>query len=254
MMTFVSRLKYQVLVAGLLLALGGCGGGPDMVVRSSFVEFTPEQRQEIEAQGSREYRIQESDVLLVAFAHQKELNQEGVLVLSDGAVNLIGLDRLELAGRTLAEADSLITAAYSKEYRDPVISISILESKGRRVYVLGEVRSPGMQTLPRGGVGVYGAVSLAGGFTPDASPEGAVLVRVSETGYMVKEMDLSGIRELESLSLAMVELMPYDVIYVPRSRIGDFAYFSRSVLSGLVSMTRVATDLKYLSGGGWERF
>jgi hypothetical protein len=52
----------------------------------------------------------------------------------------------------------------------------------------------------------------------------------------------------------MVDVQPYDVIYVPRSRIGDFAYFSKTVLSGLVQITRIASDIKYLSGGGTIRF
>ena len=65
----------------------------------------------------------------------------------------------------------------------------------------------------------------------------------------VTELDLESFRSVEGAALATIELQAYDVIYVPRSRIGDFAYFSKSVLSGLVSVTRMASDLKYLSGG-----
>ena len=49
-------------------------------------------------------------------------------------------------------------------------------------------------------------------------------------------------------------LEPYDVVYVPRSRTGDFAYFSRTILQGLLNITRMAADIKYLSGVTYGRY
>jgi len=58
---------------------------------------------------------------------------------------------------------------------------------------------------------------------------------------------------VESAKLATISLETYDVVYIPRSRMGDFGYFSKTLLSGLVSMTRIASDLKYMSGGSLGR-
>ena len=248
-----SVIPFMILGSAMLIALGGCGGGPSSVVRSNFVEFTPEQKQEINTGSNNEYRIQEGDILRVAFSYQKDLNQDGVVVLNDGSISLMGADRLEVAGLTITEADSLVTQAYAQDYLEPNLSIIIQETQGRRVYVMGEVRNPGLHQLPSGGIDMLGAVTVAGGFTDDAAKAGSVLVRVTNGGYLVQEIDMSDFTSLASAGLATIQIQPYDVIYVPRSRIGDFAYFSKTVLAGLVQITRIAADLKYLSGGSFGR-
>lgn len=253
-MMIPSRYGWQLTVAGVCLVfLAGCGGGAGMAPRTSFVEFTPEQRSQIQQTESTAYRIQEGDVMRVAFPYEKNLNQE-TEVLSDGAISLAGVDRLVVAGKTITEVDSLITREYAKDYLEPDLSVIILETKGRQVFVLGEVKDPGLHRLPTSGLGIVGAVTVAGGFTSDAAKSGTVLVRVTPEGYMVREMDLSEIGSIESMELAFVDLMPFDVVYVPRSRMGDFNYFSSTVLSGLVNLTRIAVDIRYLSGGQIGRF
>jgi polysaccharide export outer membrane protein len=136
---------------------------------------------------------------------------------------------------------------------EPNLSILIQETMGRRVHVMGEVRNPGLHKLPVGGIDMLGAITVAGGFTDDAARAGTVLVRVADNGYLVQEIDLSDISSFAAAGLATVQIQPYDVIYVPRSRMGDFGYFSKTVLAGLVQITRIAADIKYLSGGSIGR-
>lgn len=243
----LAKLFSWVLVAvGILMS--GCAGGTRSTLRSNFVEFSPEQLREIDSGQDYQYRIQAMDLLKIAFADEKKLSPDPVRVLPDGSVTLVSLDRVVVAGLTITQADSMITAAYSRQYRNPQISVIVMETMGRRLYVLGEVRSPGMVRLPEGGVGPLGAIAMAGGFTDDAATESAVLVRVTSTGYLAQEMDLSRVGDVRSSSLATVQLMPFDVIYVPRSKIGDFAYFSKAVLNGLVQISRLAADIRYVSG------
>jgi protein involved in polysaccharide export with SLBB domain len=243
-----------LVLALAAVAMSGCGGGPSFVMRNEFIGFTPEQRVEMENRVHDAYRIQEGDLLQVRFAYQKELNQDGVIVLADGAVNLIGVDRIVLAGRTMSEADSLVTLAYSREYRDPDLSIIMQETQGRRVYVLGQVRSPGLYKLPTGGTDVIGAVSLAAGFTDDAARDGTLIVRVTPEGYQVQEVDLDTFGSSQFGGIAALQLESYDVVYVPRSRAGNLAYFAKTILGSIGNATRVAYDLKYISGGALGRY
>jgi len=255
MTTGLGSKSIIVLMGCALLFLAGCGGGVNNApVRTSFVSFSPDQMQEISSTSDRPYQIQPDDILKVGFLNNKDLDQEHVLVLPDGAISLVGVDRLVVAGLTVTEADSALTTEYAKEYRDPQVSVIVRETSGLQVYVLGEVMRPGSHKINKGGVALVGAVSLAGGFTDDAAAEGSVLVRVTELGYMVKEVDLSGFHSPGAIELATVNLMPNDIIYVPRSRIGDFGYFSKTVLSGLVNITRIATDVRFLSGGIYGRY
>lgn len=248
------RKTFPLLILAILPLIAGCGGGARVPVRSNFVEFSPEQRAVIVVNSQRPYRIQTEDILKVGVYNQEDFSQDRILVLPDGSISLMGVGRLMVAGKTLAEVDSLITQAFAKEIRDPNVSVLVSETQGRQVYVLGEVQSPGLHKLPKGGLGVIGAVTLAGGFTEHAAPEGTVLVRITEDGYLAQELDLSYFNEPEAIGLATIGMQAFDIVYVPRSRIGDFAYFSKSVLSGLLNMTRMASDITYLSRGGYRGF
>ena len=250
----LGRRAGMALCGAMLLTLAGCAGGRNIVPRSEFIPFTAEQRASLEADTSLQYRIQEGDLLKIRFSYERSLDQDDIIVLSDGSVNLIGVDRLRVAGLTMAEADSALTAAYSREYREPSLSVMVQDTKGRRVYVLGEVRDPGMFTVPLGGSDVVSAIALASGFTDDAAPEGTVIVRVSNGGYQFQEVNLETLGTADFSLVSTVPLRSYDIVYVPRSRIGDFAYFTRSVLTGLANVTRMAYDVYNVTNGIGGRY
>lgn len=243
-----------VAAAVLLVAVVGCGGGSSVGVRTEFVPFTPEQKVSLESANRRVYTIQEGDLLSVKFAYEKALDQDRVVVLSDGTVSLVGVDVVRVAGLTMAEADSVITAAYSREYREPALSVMMLETQGRKIYVMGEVNDPGQYTVPHGGVDVMSAIAMASGFKDDAARNGTVVVRVTQQGYQFQEVDLSAFGTFGFAPSSGVVLQPYDIVYVPRSRQGDFANFSRSVLSGLSYLTRMAYDVYNITNGVAGRY
>jgi polysaccharide export outer membrane protein len=177
------------------------------------------------------------------------LNQDGVVVLNDGSINLVGVDRVQVVGLSVSEADSIITHAYSREYREPSLSVMIQETQGRRVYVLGEVHDPGYYRVPMGGMDVMSAVGMASGFTGDAAREGTLIVRVNRDGYQVQEVDLSKFGTADFAAQSTAQLQSYDIVYVPRSRVGDFSYFAKTVLAGIANITNIAFDLRYITTG-----
>lgn len=238
----------------LLVSVVGCGGSGDFMVRSEFIPYTADQRADLESQATHSYRIQERDKLKVYFAYERELNQDGVIVLNDGTVSLIGVGNVRLAGLTLSEADSVLTTAYSREYREPALSVMVQETSGRRVYVMGEVKAPGLYSLPMGGIDILGAVSVAGGFTDDASRAGTLIIRSSMEGYQFQEVNLDRFDDQTFAQVATIPLQPYDIVWVPRSRIGDFGYFARNVLAGMAYITRMVYDVNYISSGGLGRY
>jgi polysaccharide export outer membrane protein len=245
--------RVAAALAGVLAlaVLAGCGGPRMIASRSEFIPFTAEQKVENEAHVTRAYRIQEGDLLKVHFAYQKELNQDGVVVLSDGSINLLGIDRVRVAGLSVAEADSIITLRYAKEYREPALSVMIQETSGRRVYVMGEVRNPGFYRLPTGGMDVLGAIGMASGFSEDAVRDGTIIARMTRDGYQVREVNLKDFSSSDFVAGATAPLESYDIVYVPRNRVGDLAYFSKTVLSTIGSVTRVLYDLTYIVNGTW---
>lgn len=237
------RAAAAPFAALLLVGLAGCGGTQAYTPRSEFIPFTPEQRTVLEAHTGRAYRIQEGDILKVYFSYERSLNQDGVVVLSDGSVSLIGVDQVRIAGLTMAEADSLLTMAYAKEWREPALSVMIQETEGRKVYVLGEVRNPGFYKVPLGGIDIVNAITVAGGFVDTAAQDGTLIVRVNGDGYQFQEVNLKAFGTNGFAPFAATPLQPYDIVYVPRSRSGDFATFTKNVLGGLATITRMAYDL-----------
>jgi protein involved in polysaccharide export with SLBB domain len=247
-----TRLREVLALAGALslatlATLAGCGGSRPPTPRSDFIPFSPEQKIENDAQVTRAYRIQEGDLLSVRFAYEKNLNQDGVVVLNDGAISLTGVDRVRVAGLTLAETDSVLTFAYSHEYREPALSVMVVETVGRRVYVMGQVKNPGFYRVPLGGMDVMSAIGMADGFSDDAAPSATLVVRVTQQGYQVQEVDLDSFGSGSYAALSTIPLQSYDIIYVPRSRVGDIAYFAENVLASIASVTRIFYDLTYIT-------
>ena len=238
----------------LLGATTGCGGSNGLMVRSEFVPYAADQKADLESRATHSYRIQERDKLKVYFAYERELNQDGVVVLNDGTVSLIGVGNIKLAGLTLSEADSILTMAYSREYREPALSVMVQETSGRRVYVMGEVKTPGLYTVPMGGIDILGAISVAGGFTDDASRAGTLIIRSDREGYQFQEVNLDRFDDQMFAQVATVPLQAYDIVWVPRSRIGDFGYFAKNVLAGMAYITRMVYDVNYISSGGFGRY
>ena len=236
-----------------VVVLAGCAGSRTAELRTNFVRFNDQQRSEYLAAKPGEYRIQEGDQLALVFSYLEDLNQLGIIVLSDGSVTLPGIDRMVVAGRTISEVDSLITSRYADRYRNPDLSVLVEETVGRKVYVLGEVRDPGLHPVPFGGIGILSAIGAAGGFTEDAMRSNTVLVRLNEEGYICQEIDLSRFHTVEGISYTGVGLEAYDVIYVPRSRMGDFAYFSNTILAGILDITGIISDVRYIESGGFGR-
>ena len=236
-----------------VVALSGCASTPTASLRTHFVEFNDQQRSEYQAAKPKEYRLQEGDLLALIFTYIEDLNQHDIVVLSDGSVTLPGIDRVVVAGLTISEADSLITSRYAKSFRNPDLTVLVEQTVGRKVYVLGEVMNPGLYPVPYGGIGILSAIGEAGGFTEDAKTSNTVLVRISEQGYICQEIDLSRFHTVEGVSLTGVGLETYDVIYVPRSRAGDFAYFSNTILAGILDITSIISDVKIIDSGYYRR-
>lgn len=242
-----------VVTLSSMIGMTGCASAPVAELRTHFVEFDAKQKGEYLAALPGEYRIQEGDRLAVVFSYLEEQNRGSIIVLPDGSVTLPGIDRVVLAGHTISEADDIITSEYGKTFRNPDLSVIIENTVGRQVYVVGEVVRPGLYPVPHGGIGILSAIGAAGGFTDDAKRSNTVLVRMTPEGYYCQEIDLSRFYTVEGVSYTGVGLESYDVIYVPRSRTGDFAYFSTKLLGSIGSITRIISDVRYIeSGARWR--
>ena len=105
-----------------------------------------------------------------------------------------------------------------------LVYVPWLTEEANRVYVLGEVKSPGIYTFKGTNMKIFDAVMKAGGVTIFAKEEQTRIVRGDITNPEVLQADMERLIE-EGDQTQNVSLANGDVVYVPRSIIGDVKLF-----------------------------
>jgi len=228
-------LLVMFVVAGVL----GCGGSPRRSVHTEFHPFTEEEQQIWDEAAEARYQLKVGDTFTVDFKYQDELDRSDIVILPDGRFTMSGVEDVRAAGLTIPELDALLTDYFKQEYRNPELAVIIQKLGPQPVYVLGEVGSPGTYDIPETGAGILQAIAMAGGFSDDAQSKQVLLIRVKDGGYIYQIFDMS---HLEKWGIAGVEhlfVQPNDIIYVPRSALGDLEYFSSTVLTAALKISQL---------------
>jgi protein involved in polysaccharide export with SLBB domain len=116
-------------------------------------------------------------------------------------------------GGTAEIAARLGTALAQGYYVDPQVLVSVKE-RGAKIFVLGEVKSPGVFPL-RDGPTALSACVLAGGFTDFASPRRVKITRLVDGKPKLIQVDLIRVRRGKAHDLP---LRDGDRIEVPQRR------------------------------------
>jgi protein involved in polysaccharide export with SLBB domain len=170
-----------------------------------------------------EYRIQIGDQLEVKFFYSPELN-ERVTVRPDGRISLQLIPEVVAADLTLAMLARELTERYSADLNQPQVTVIVREFGSQRVFVDGEVGTPGMVPLV-GRMTVLQAISQAGGMKDTARPGEVLVIRRGPAGTPVAlRADLKQARDGRNLAQD-VSLAPQDIVFVPRSRIANVNLF-----------------------------
>jgi polysaccharide export outer membrane protein len=124
-------------------------------------------------QGRPAYRLGAGDKLRVTVFNETDLSGD-FDVNDQGEIGLPLIGQVPVAGKTLGEAQELVTEKYGAKYLvNPRVSIDVLNY--RPFFIIGEVKSPGSYAY-QAGMTVLNAVALAGGYTPRAV-KGTVTVK-----------------------------------------------------------------------------
>ncbi|MEW6075261.1 MAG: polysaccharide biosynthesis/export family protein [Candidatus Omnitrophota bacterium] len=195
----------------------------------SIKKSTPAQKAaslDKKAQKRPEYLIGPYDILQISVWQNKDLDQE-VVVRPDGKISFPLVGDMDAEGSTITELDSALTEKLREYVRYPEVSISLKKLGGQKVIVLGEVSSPGVYGVS-GTRTVLEAVGLAGGFTKDAVPSAAVLIRGGFTSPDAKRINLS--RALKGDLSQNLVLTADDIVFIPKKFIANLNYFLNQIL------------------------
>jgi polysaccharide biosynthesis/export protein PslD len=169
------------------------------------------------------YRLRPGDLLRVKFLYHPEYDVK-VPIRPDGDVTLQITGDIRAAGLTTNELEQIIKERSSDRLRDPEISVIVADVADQRVYVGGEVRVPGFVPF-KSGMTPLQAIMDRGGFTDTARTDSVLRLTPSHPEYTATRLDFT--RPLEAGNAEWTVLSGGDVLYIPRTFIGDVGVFVR---------------------------
>lgn len=170
------------------------------------------------------YFIGYGDVMDVNFLYEDKYSRERIKVRPDGRITYPQAGEIFVAGMSPMDLDSVLTESFSEIILDPQVTVIVTEFQPQMVYVLGEVGVPGDFEFVRD-MTLMQALSMAKGYTDDARKSNVVVIRrIGEDHIIGMEVDIEAILSLSDFSHDLV-LKPFDIIYVPKSRIATTEEF-----------------------------
>src|ERR1700730_12598362 len=175
---------------------------------------------------SPDYVVGAQDILTITSYDQADLSGK-FTVEADGSFAYPMIGRVQAGGMTLRQVEAQVKKQLKDEgfFNNPQITVSMEQYKSQKIFVVGEVRTPGSYPLS-GDMNLVEALARAGSTLPTASGE---VVIVHPTGGHVSGPVLPSqenadnviridIRELQSGSISQnTALRDGDTIFVPRA-------------------------------------
>ena len=170
------------------------------------------------------YRIQVGDVLDVRLLLNPELNEE-VTVRPDGHISTTAVPDAVAYGRTPVELAESLRGVYSHELQNPRVNVEVRSFAPTRVYVAGEVTTPGEFISVGPSLTLSQAIARAGG-TKLSSDDTSVFIIRRGPGDKPEFLSTKwkAVRQGRDPN-ADVRLAPYDVVFVPKLGIAEVYQF-----------------------------
>jgi polysaccharide biosynthesis/export protein len=166
------------------------------------------------------YQIGPQDRLQVTVWEHPELNDPGgekimpelagKVVDENGELYYPYVGNIHVGGKTVSEVRTELTRELSKYFKKVRLDIRVLSFQSHRVAVVGEVKTPGIQSMNETPLTVAEAISRAGGVTENADMSNVALAR---DGKLYK-IDVLGLYE-KGNSTQNLLLKESDVLNIP---------------------------------------
>lgn len=163
-----------------------------------------------------DYKLGGADLIDVAVFQQPDLDRK-VRVGQNGTISFPLAGTVKVGGLSVPEAEEVLKEKLKDYLVNPQITIFIKEYGNKKIFVLGEVKSPGSYELPpESKLTVLEAVSLAGGFTQIAAPNRTKVIRLRDGVSQTITIEVSAITQ-RGEKQRDIPLEPSDVVFVPQS-------------------------------------
>ena len=159
------------------------------------------------------YMVQPGDLLEISVWREEDLQRQ-VLVRPDGAFSFPLAGDIVATGKTVPELREEIASKLETYIPDLVVTVTVTEIRGNKIYVIGQVNDPGEFIVnPR--VDVMQALSMAGGTTAFAALDDIMILRRDGSGrQQAIPFEYKDVERGRSLEQNIV-LSSGDVVVVP---------------------------------------
>jgi len=194
-MSLAERVLRVTLAAWLVIVLGAITAG------------------EVRAQASvPDYRLHAGDKIEVSVWNEAELKRD-IIIRPDGRFSFPLTGETVAAGRTVTDVRAEIESRLQKFIAEPVVTVTVTEVGGNRVFVIGQVTRPGVFIMnPE--LNVLQALSLAGGTTAFAKLDEIIVIRGSGASQRAIRFNFGQVSSGKDLN-QNIPLESGDVVLVP---------------------------------------
>ncbi len=176
--------------------------------------------------GHKHYKIKSHDRLSIIFFEYPELGTKnkdvsetdvGLEVRSDGTILLPLVGKVYVAGMDKEKVEDILYSKYSSYLEKPALRVEILN---QNIYVLGEVKNPGViSMLGHRSLTPIKVIAQRGGMTDFAQRNIIKVIRGTKENYRVIHIDLTDMRSIQANN---IDLLPDDIVYVAHNNVKDF--------------------------------
>jgi len=243
-------MKGYTVVAVFVLFFAVVACAPNTVVKPTpIAEFENAARMA----PQRDYLIGVGDVLDIKFTYNPELNELNVPVRPDGKISLQLAPDIQAVGLTSNQLRTALVEKYAPEINKPEIAVIVRTFERNKIFVDGEVLFPGVVEI-KGPVTLMHALALARGWRESARLSNIIVIRKGVEGKtMSTNVDLRKVLDGSDLSQD-IQLIPYDIVYVPKSNIANVnkfvsEYINQLIPSRVPSFSQFYNPYEYAFGG-----
>lgn len=169
-----------------------------------------------------DYVVSPGDILNITVWDHPELTipagsmrtptEAGNWVHSDGTIFYPYVGKIEVAGLKVTEIRDILRERLAEYIESPQVDVTVAGFRSKRVYITGEVKAPGTQSITNVPLTLLEAVTQAGGLTEMADWTNVTLTRNGQTRqFSLRELYQKGnTRE-------NIVLRPNDIVHVARN-------------------------------------
>ena len=184
-----------------------------MVYAQTDKEAVLKKESQAEGVADREHYVIGCEDVLYIHVWKEDALSRTVPVRMDGNISLPLIRDIKAAGLTPLQLEAAITERLKGFFENPTVSVTVMETNSFKVYVSGEVRTPGVYRL-RSETTILQIIPMAGGFTEWAKQKKILVIRKENGKEKRFTVDYKKAMKGDDPSSNVI-LKPGDTIIVP---------------------------------------